>query len=173
MIIVEGMDNTGKTRLSAHLAQKFGLVHVKSPKDRTNLVGDALTLLILNPREAVLDRFSVISEAIYGPILRGGTKFDGYVGQWKFYMEKLVQCRPLILYCKPPDTKILDFGSREQMEGVVEHSEELLEAYDVFVANWTPRIPIITYDFTLPDTLTFVEYVVKVHLLGGKINEYK
>ncbi len=148
MIIIEGMDNSGKTKLAEYLAERFNLPHIKSPKDRTNLLDDALTTLILNPN-AIFDRFSILSEVVYGPILRGKTAFDGdELRQWIFYMNKLVQCKPLIFYCRPPDEKILDFGREKHMTGVIKHGKELLSAYDSLMTDWVGRLLIRKYDFT-------------------------
>ena len=172
MIIVEGMDNSGKTKLTEHLAERFKLPHIKSPKDRTHLLNDALTTLMLNP-EAVLDRFSAISEAIYGPILRGGTAFDKYVSQWKFFMDKLVRCKPLIFYCRPPEKQIFAYGDRKQMAGVVEHKEELLSAYDTMMSSWAGRLLIMKYDFTLPNARSFADYAVEVYLAKKRMDRYE
>lgn len=173
MIIIEGMDNTGKTTLAEHLAEKFKLPHIKSSKDRTHLLNDALTILVLNP-EAVMDRFSIISEMVYGPILRGGTAFDGHgLSQWRFFMDKLARCKPLIFYCRPPNEKIFDYGDREQMAGVVEHGEELLSAYDTMMNSWTGRLWIIKYDFTIPNARFLVECAIRAYLLKRRINRYE
>ncbi len=37
---------------------------------------------------------------------------------------------PLIIYCRPPEEKIFNFGDREQMYGVFEKRIDLLFAYD-------------------------------------------
>ena len=36
MIIVEGMDNSGKSTLAKHLAEKFGLEYLHSPSEYRN-----------------------------------------------------------------------------------------------------------------------------------------
>jgi len=173
MIIVEGMDNSGKSKLAEHLAEKFKLPLIKSPKNRQRLLENALTTLMLNP-EAVMDRFSVISEMVYGPILRRKTVFDDHVlGQWIFFMNKLVRCKPLIFYCRPPEEKIFDFGDREQMEGVKEHGKELLGAYDALMNSWAGRLLIIKYDFTLPDAKAFADYAVEIYQLKRRMNTYE
>ena len=105
MIIVEGMDNSGKTQLSEYIAEKFNIPLLKRPKDKSELVEEAFMLLSLNPN-AVLDRCAIISEMMYGPILRGGTVFDlGGPHRWIFYMDKLVRCKPLVFYCRPERRK--------------------------------------------------------------------
>ena len=172
MIIVEGMDNSGKTKLAEYLAEKFELPHIKSPKDRTHIIGHTLQLLVLNP-EAVMDRFPVISERIYGRFLRNKIAFDGEVATWQFYFEKLVRCRPLIFYCRPPEEKIFDFGSREQMEGVFEYRKELLACYDILMAEWDTRLVIMRYNFTLPEAKFFAEFAVKTYLSKRRIDRYE
>ena len=172
MIIVEGMDNSGKTTLAEHLAEKFKLPLMHSPKIRENMIQDALTILTLNPN-AVMDRFSVISEVIYGPTLRRKIIFDTFVTRWIFYMDKLAQCKPLIFYCRPPDEKIFDYGDREQMEGVKEHDKELLGAYDALMDSWAGRLLIMKYDFRLPNAWSFTDYAVETYLLRRRMDNYE
>ena len=38
--------------------------------------------------------------------------------------------KPIFIYCRPKKENVLDFGDREQMEGVIEQSKKLLEAFD-------------------------------------------
>ena len=52
----------------------------------------------------------------------------------KFNFEDLMQIKekynPIFIYCRPKKENVLDFGDREQMEGVIEQSKKLLEAFD-------------------------------------------
>lgn len=171
MIILEGMDNSGKSKLAVHLSEIFELPLIHSPKDRSNMVNDALTMLVLNPR-AVLDRFSVISESIYGLIIRGRIGFDDYNAQWGFYMDRLARCKPLIIYCRPSDEKILDFGEGEQMYGVIANAEELIAAYDAFMTKWRKRFWIYRYDFMALEAHARVETAVRSHLMRRVADEY-
>lgn len=178
MIICEGMDNSGKSVMAKRISEMFNIPLITrlsnpekgKPPDNSYMVNHTLNMLELNPK-AVFDRFPVISEAVYGPILRGGNAFDTGPYLWNFYLEKLRSIRPLIIYCRPPNGKILSFGSREQMSGVVEQSHLLLHRYDLLMAQFRDyeRMFIHRYNFTLleepGETLNVVETCIK---LGGR-----
>lgn len=57
----------------------------------------------------------------------------------------------MIIYCRPPVEKILNFGSREQMAGVIERAERLIKEYDRLMFNVIVRkfeYPVLVYDYT-------------------------
>lgn len=167
MIIVEGMDNSGKTQLSAHLAEKFDLKIIKRsgpPKDRASFVIDTIESLVLNP-EVIFDRHPIISEGVYGPLLRGVNVFESEATTWEFYIDRLVVNNPLLIYCRPPDEKILSFGSRSQMGGVIDNARRLITGYDKMMKKVEERgLPIIRYDFTSLCAELMVDYAVQAYL---------
>jgi len=167
MIIIEGMDNSGKSTLAQYLAQEFDLPLMRSPKNRTNIIVNTLELLVLNPH-AIMDRFTIISEKIYGPILRGRTAFDNGFTTWDMYFERLLKCHPMVFYCRPPATKVLDFGLRQQMTGVAEHSYELLIAYDTFMESlqYGSRLQIVKYDFTRYNANNWARFEIEKYHVG-------
>lgn len=151
MIIIEGMDNSGKSRLAAHLAEKFGLRIIKRsgpPKDREAFILETLEFLILNP-EVIYDRHPLISEEVYGPILRNVNVFNRPGVSWEDFLNSLLRLDPLIIYCRPPDEKILCFGDRDQMPAVVENARRLIDAYDR-VMGWIRHegTLFVVHDFT-------------------------
>lgn len=169
MIIVEGFDNTGKSRLAQHLSKMFDLPVVKRirpPVSKQNFIMETLAFLCLNP-SAIFDRFPVISEAVYGPILRDENALDDESISWKFYLDKLVQCKPLIIYCRPDQSKIFSFESRDQMEGVIEKKTYLLKDYDSLMEMYKNRLSIVKYDYTSLIEPTQIELVVKAYLIAG------
>jgi len=130
MIVVEGMDNTGKSTLVESLTGKFGLKYYKSPGPD---VGRAYQMRWVEERigdsdnNIIFDRFPLISEEIYGTHLRGYSNFEKEVDLYKNFKER----GPLIIYCRPPMEEVISFkDGREQMEGVVENSIQLLLMYD-------------------------------------------
>lgn len=167
MIIIEGMDNTGKSTIAKYLSRKFNLTLIKSPKKRDNIVANCLELMERNP-QVVLDRFGVISEMVYGPIIRGKNAFDSKSINHEFYLGRLVDCKPLILFCRPHEKYIFDFGSTTQMKGVISHKNELLEAYDNLMIRLAqiPSLLVSIYDYNLLDSKSFAELSVKNYLKG-------
>ena len=130
MIIIEGADNTGKSTLGKFLSKEFSLelIHSERPHwswtEEQSLEHSRKQLL---PQLAILDRVYALSEYVYGPICRGGSALGTR------HAEALVDLynRPyVIIYCRPQMSTILRNGERDQMEGVVENHQAIVEAYD-------------------------------------------
>lgn len=160
-IVVIGMDNTGKTTLVETLSKKLGLRHVKSPGPKLSKeeMEDQLLTNLKSEEDLILERFSIVEELVYGNILRGKSKFE---------LDELIKINfqnynLLFIYCRPNKERIFNFGDREQMEGVIEQSEKLLEKFDSIVRFMKSfSFDVIEYDY---DKMTIDE------LLEG-INEY-
>jgi len=144
MIIIEGMDGSGKTILAQQLSIRLGNAPIKrfvtsdGPANYDLLVEKVKTALaelhdqvMQNQRPVVIyDRFSLISEAVYGTILRGRNHFGD---EWLALIDLLLSLDPIVIYCRPSSEFILQ-NIREtadsQMEGVVSKARELINAYD-------------------------------------------
>lgn len=132
ILILDGFDNTGKTTLAHRICGEFGLEYLHSPSeykyDFSKMMDWAEEELNSN-RYALYDRFSPITDQVYGPVLRGGTPYhSSQKGQ--AIVELLRQTPHLIVYARPSKAKILRFGEREQMDGVIDKAEKLLIKYD-------------------------------------------
>lgn len=122
------MDNSGKSTLCKKLSVEFG-IPMDSLKTRLKTKDECIQYQLnamFCPELKVYDRMRVISEMVYGEILRKNLFADD---GW-YYIQCLLRCRPLIIYCRPTDYRIFDFGERDQMDGVVKKAPELLERYD-------------------------------------------
>lgn len=173
MIIVEGMDNSGKSTLAKHLAEKFGLEYLHSPSEYRNdsnrMINWAIEKMLErkympHKKPAVYDRFSPISDRVYGPVLRGGTPYnDLAIGA---IAVKLLKDVPhLIIYCRPSRERILNFGSREQMDGVTTKAIKLLEEYDALIGEMQlEEYDIIIYDYGEPEDYEFVTFQVGLYI---------
>lgn len=132
MIIVEGMDNAGKTTLVDRLSEDLKLLRIsnrKRPTGLTDMYWYAISMVELSKQyPTIFDRWQIISEPIYGPICRG----TDWPSQADLYaLEAMTTAvNPLIIYCRPPDEVILNFGDRPQMEGVIDQAKQLIAAYD-------------------------------------------
>lgn len=159
MIIVEGLDNTGKTTLVKELVNRLGIpsmIRVR-PKAETEFRIDLLRVLTDGPW--IMDRHPIISEMVYGPILRGGMVIEE---DNLNALATLIDQSPMFIYCRPPDSVILNFGEREQMDGVIDQAQILLARYDFVMQFIRSRLPdrVIFYDYqSMNDTR-------KAHLLG-------
>lgn len=144
-IIVVGMDNTGKTTLVNQLKEFYKCESIKSPGPnytRQEMIDEIKKDLDL-PNKVILERFSILEELVYGNVLRNHSKFTiddmDWVRDYDF----------IIVYCRPGDEVIYNFGDREQMAGVIEEKEKLVEAWDNLIIDLA-RIGfvIIPYDWT-------------------------
>lgn len=167
MIIVEGLDNTGKTTLINHLAERFMLTRVKSPGPAPLLhhlqwITEALTNECVR---TIYDRFSVISECIYGQVLRNGSIFKNLSED---LLQLTLQKQPLIIYCRPPPAVIFNWGDRPQMARVKDHAADLLQSYDL--ETWRIRRlngdrNVLRYDYTQPGALNELIVSVEYYLM--------
>lgn len=135
MVIVEGMDNSGKTTLVRQLSEDCRLLVMNNrrrPKTRQDILDYVAGVVPLAQRfPVILDRFAPISEPIYGPICRNTellTRDD--ISQCLLRVTAEQPKPAVIIYCRPRATTILQFGPIPQMEGVIENGRALLQAYD-------------------------------------------
>jgi len=176
MIIIEGMDNSGKTRLAEYLSGMLDIPVRKRtagpPREEMDLIWDAIRILTVNPR-AIFDRVSMISEAVYGPVLRGRNVFDDTLMGHRDYMSRLLKLSPLIIYCRPPDPVIFTFKSDiEQMDGVIDNKHQLLRAYDAFM-ELLPSYSVFRYDYTSPTQPTEILAIVEAYLGVSKLKRHR
>ena len=108
MIIVEGPDGSGKSTLINYLKDELGLpvaprVVSKDAEAMVDLVEWVNINLSEGFQPTIFDRHRLISEPIYGPILRD--RLDTHFGDPLWLMGKLWALRdikPVVIYCLPP-----------------------------------------------------------------------
>ena len=156
-IIIIGMDNTGKTTLAETLSKELNLKLIKSTGPKVTKVAMISNMLenLESSEDLIFERYNLFEEIIYGNILRGESKFslEDYI-----YKQTILH-KPLIIYCRPTKEKIFKFGSREQMEGVIEEKEKLLEAWDKLYLKLQEDIEVYRYDFDIQTFDFMVKYV--------------
>jgi hypothetical protein len=108
MIVVEGPDGAGKTTLIERISEDTGLkvaprVVSKDAEAMVDLVKWTEDNVKAGFQDLIFDRHRLISEPIYGPVLRAAPqpKFNNL--EW-FYeqLHMFYQCSPIIIYCIPP-----------------------------------------------------------------------
>lgn len=166
MVIVEGMDNSGKTVLVNQLAEELRLVQVRNnirhPQSMADLNNYFLSILNLDRglnKGLILDRWPPISEPIYGEVLRRTVLMSQST---KANYHRCVRNEAMLIWCRPPNSTLLDFGSREQMSGVREKADQLIEAYDREMEFISGYLNIHIYDYT----------VDSYNLLSLKVQEF-
>ena len=157
-IVVEGMDNTGKSTLCKKLSVLgFDYNHSEGPRTPEAMYRD--TLAFLNKEGMFIqDRIPVISDQVYGPILRGTNAFHTPLGsevERVYFQDSDI----LHIFCFPPKDKVVLFeDGRRQMNGVQENAGVLYELYRKFYEDLKSgrkktRSALVEYDYT---TDTFV-----------------
>ena len=141
IIIVEGMDNTGKTTLVEQLVRETGYGRVRSPGPQSleDMIDGVETCLISD--NIIYDRFPLISEEIYGPVLRGYCLWE--FSRWREYFIQLLQLKPLFIYCRPGRETILkSINQRDQLKGVVDRASVIIDTYDWFFSYLRKSYPL-------------------------------
>lgn len=149
IIIVEGVDFSGKTTLVSQLANALGATAFKAhskPKSYTDVlqwVADVQTLA-RGKRHVITDRSPLISEMIYGPLLRGISHVET---QQAFMLLNILNltCGLMTIVCDPGLKSVREMNNA-QMPGVADNVEALWERYYAF--PW-PRMPgtVIAYNW--------------------------
>lgn len=161
MIILEGVDNSGKSTVGRQIVDhmttmtgnEFDLIHSPGPLDKAaGMVKWLVNELLEENPYAIHDRVSLISDVVYAPVVRK---------QLSYYVEKsiqqgmsqIIQDRPhLIIYCRPHMKTVLTNGGRDQMDGVIENHETLLKEYDVLMKRYQLKgFNVFEYDWEKGD----------------------
>lgn len=143
MIVVEGPDGAGKTHLVNRLSADLGLTPEARIVDKdTNAMGDLKTWVEKDlqswPRTALYDRHRMISEPIYGPVLRDapnpGFENIPWVGAKLMRFRRL---EPTMIFCLPPlkDVMINVMTGADNLV-VADKIVEIYWLYSMEAARW-------------------------------------
>lgn len=161
MIVIEGVDNSGKSVLGEKLSEFFECPLVHSPGHCPEMLDWTERALQKNTVK-FYDRFPLISEAVYGPILRDSDDFESKRG--RELLSLFYDKKPMIIYCKPPE-KIIKRRMGEQMEGVKKHLKLLMDSYDAHMAILREfKFLVMRYDYTNPPDDAIVKAVISAYL---------
>ena len=145
MIIVEGIDGVGKTTLVDYLVtQGMKKHHFGYDEKNLDLITKYMRLLDKDTSSLVLDR-SFISEMVYGPVLRGGSKIDleAYTKLLLAYKERGLS----IIYLTAPKDELLkrrqyddsDYANIENYynglnsyyDAIMDYSQQFVDVYRI------------------------------------------
>lgn len=162
MLIVEGPDGSGKTTLVQHLAEIYNLPVAPRVVDKdTRAMVDLKKWTednVLKPHEdTIYDRHRLISELIYGPVLRHQPEpgFDSI--KWVVQQTSALynRVRPLIIYCLPPFETVLENLKKGQDNEFIVNSGQTRTIYNLYhmrcaldAAAFSNQI--MLYDYTHP-----------------------
>ena len=172
MIIITGVDNTGKSSLARHLSEEFGIAiaqryHTLPPTDGEEWYTWAKHQFE-HKGELIYDRF-FIDELVYGPVLRN--KYVASIEQMAQLSTMLVIKQPLFIYTKLPLEKIQeDFAVREQYPDATVLGK-LLKKFERVIHTWPVKeLKHYTRFCYLNDPkYRRISLVVKNYLQGGNI----
>lgn len=172
LIICEGMDNSGKSTLVAKLQLDLDAPIVKPPswnrifklgKKAITVYADWLQLEHYQAKyiDIIMDRHPLISTFVYEPVLFNSNSLKTHPA-YQTLKTVFQDSKPLIVYCRPSDETIRNFGERDQMAGVVDHAPALTCAYDLLMDRYRrDGFNVINYDWQSDSYLT-----LKLHLLN-------
>lgn len=172
MLILEGPDGAGKTTLLHTLLQRTGLSQgprasssLGGPVDNLrNWVDADLHTWRQKPTE-IYDRYPLISETIYRPVL-DHTMREHFDGTWLRERTNYFRPRALVIFCLPPlPTVLTNLNNEDQMKGVAENIRTLYWLYHVKAQQWEGDS--LIYDYTQPDALAPVIVETRYH---AKVN---
>lgn len=158
LIVVEGVDGSGKTTLIQNFRQatsKHSLIISRSgpPSCKEDLLTTLYGITNLGRREVpiIVDRHPLISEPIYGPIIRGKSYVDPPFNR-ENALEYVAATAHRVIYCKT-DLETAQRASRRerQMDGVHDKYWALYQAYDKYMESLRRLgLRVIDYDWTQP-----------------------
>lgn len=171
MIVVEGLDNTGKTTLVSKILERYPALKYRAsignkhnpPQIARAAQDEAYSWDMM--KRVVSDRSRIISEFVYTPLL--GNRATAYTYHtWLEMIGTFCQHEHLIVHCKRHRAKIIDdWHEEDQLEGVRRHLAELDDRYDHlmdmmwFLSQITEsKLRIVHYNFeSVSDTQIFIE----------------
>lgn len=155
-LVLEGPDGGGKTILAEALLAEFPQL-VRAERAATSLKGPIKNLaawvrdqyIVMDnsivPR--LYDRHPVISEPIYGPIIRGYAEPGFTHSPWLSSARIAMFTRTYVIWCIPPLEQVKKAVSEDRdMPGVASNIEALHQRYLHEMKQWEG--PGIRYDFT-------------------------
>lgn len=175
MIIVEGMDGTGKSNLVRRIHTELGLpIHERASDSISGPVSDLFDWAERDVKDvvqpfAVYDRHPLVSEFIYGPICRG-TIDDRFFSPNGRMLSRSFRSQNLVIFCDPGlDVIAQNVERAAQMKGVDENIDALYWTYRSIAHHWSGRG--ISWNYLTSDWDTIVASISfqrKIYELGAK-----
>lgn len=143
MVIIEGLDGTGKSTVSNKLIELGYIVHHLTYEEKSE--EGYLSVLKRDTDKLALDR-SFISELVYGPILRNYSRINEV--QTKNIIDHYCQVGVKIIYLKSSKVTLLDRrkNDKEDVDMLNRYFEQINDGYDKVIKWLSPIIPVVEID---------------------------
>lgn len=168
VIVLEGPDGAGKTQLAQRLSEDLGLPlaqkFVKSDGEGSgtnDLFGEAYrdVVTMMDKPPMIYDRHPLISEYVYGPIVRGILPPD-FVMPQAHAMLRLLAEQVHVIWCLPALQRVADnvadTETNQQMSGVWRNIEAIYSMYHTMRIWWIGQSTV--YDYTVTDQANKYSY---------------
>lgn len=174
MIILEGPDGAGKTRLALRLADDLGV-----PINPKVVQADMSTEVDLAywcegqmrewPRKVIYDRFPLISEFLYGPVFKHDIRpsFKNFELLYQLHAQ-FELASPVVVYCLPPVSEVLQNILDETTENDAVIGTAIAGVYWGYFNLAASQSPRLVWDYTIPDT--YEKLVQKIKQLSWERN---
>jgi hypothetical protein len=158
-IVVEGPDGAGKTNLIERLVAQTNYELMERASDSVRGPVNDLSGYVerdvydREDNDRLYDRHPLISDLIYGPVIRGQIGFDDRSLGWLTGMlEMFYGHRPLVVYCLPPWSEVhRNVQEGVHMSGVSVNIHKVYQLYyarhclDAAAGRW-----VFHWDYTRP-----------------------
>lgn len=146
VIILEGMDGTGKSGLARRLSADLNLpIHERASSSKAGPVSNLFEWAEhdVNTWEtqdlAIYDRHPLVSEYIYGPVTRG-TIDNRFISAPGMDISSMFSNSSVVVFCDPGWDEVINNLARSkdmQMAGVMDNSRRLHLLYRAFFHHYS------------------------------------
>lgn len=168
MIVVEGPDGAGKSTLIQAIVERFGFpiaprVVSKDAEAMVDLKAWTESNVSQGFHTRVYDRHRLISEPIYGSILRSRFEpgFSSVVWLNAMYTQFYMRCAPILIYCIPPYDTVRENLKNDADNAVVAPKIRRIYAqYVAKAASDAAQVGAFVHDYTYEgSTENALEYI--------------
>ena len=161
IIVLEGIDNSGKSTLAKYLSAKFGwsVQGSEGPPKYEGEMNDRLARYV-SLDNIIFDRHPVVSQEIYKTIRTG----HDAAGMDPLYVRLFYASMPLFVYCDP-----LDRGMSEHRFSVgvdtEEHLRQVSEGYTIMLHMYREwAIAHAHFLYRIGDSMQFIGHSLAAHI---------
>lgn len=157
LVIIEGADGSGKTTLANRIRGQLGqyamFLRTSGPPSIVE-IANVCHWVDSHPHTLplIMDRYPLLSEYVYGPILRGKCKHAMTIEM----MARALR-NAMVIHCRPNYSALAANVQKEvQLEGVLVNHRHIVKKYDELMGNLEKGgVHVKRYDYTGPPQLIF------------------